>query len=144
VDALGAQFPGALRWGAGRVGRADQGALVTLQLDPFGTAVAAALDQLVAQVLDGVGVGFLVAVGTLGEDPHAGVLVAHAALGDVGTFVALVGQLVGPEELVTAGEFNVALENRAVGFAGIQRVAGDVGGLVGTVRSGAAGRGVGD
>ena len=127
VDALRAQLPRPLRRRAGGVGGADQRALVAFQLDPFGSAVAASPGQLVAQVLDDVGVGFLVAMCALGDDAHAGILVAHAAFGDVGAFLAVVGQLVGAEELVAAAELDVALEHRAVFLGRVERVAGDVG-----------------
>ncbi len=100
--------------------------MLALHLDLLGAAVAAPADQLVAQVLDGVAVRGLVAVGALGEDAHARVLVAHAPLGGVGPGLAVVDELVGAKELVAAGELHVALEHRAVGVA-VQHVAGDVG-----------------
>ena len=103
--------------------------MVPFQLDRFGTAVAAPLDQLVSQVLDGVPVRFLVAVGALGNDAHASVLVADTALGQVGAVLAVVGEFVGAQELVAAVELDVALEDRAVGLAGVQCVAGDIGRL---------------
>src|SRR5690606_8286607 len=105
VDAVGLQLPGALGWRTGRIGRAQQQALLALQLDLLRAAIAAAADQLVAQVLDRVAVGGLVAMGALGEDPHARILVADAALGGVGAGFAVIGELVGAQELVAAGEF---------------------------------------
>ena len=140
VDAPGAQLPGPLRGRAGGVRRSDQRTLRTLHLDAFGAAVAATLGQLVAQVVDGVGVRVLVALGAFGDDAHPRVLVTHAAFGDVVAGLAVVGQLVGTQELVAAVERDVALEDRLLRFGRSQRVAFDVGGLLDANAGQAGGR----
>src|SRR5690606_28436580 len=75
VDLVGAQFPVAVAGRAGGVGGADQLALRSLHADGVGAAVAAAFDQLVADVVDLVGIVGLVAVRALGDHAHARVLV---------------------------------------------------------------------
>src|SRR5690606_1186872 len=136
--AAGAQLPAAFAGRAGRIGGAVQRAERPVHGDVVGAAVAASRDQLVADVVELVGVAVLVALGGFRDQAHARILVAHAAGGDVGAGLALVGELVRAEELVATTERHVALEHGL--FLGpAQGVAVDVGRLV-DARAGDAGR----
>src|SRR5690606_22595522 len=97
--------------------------------DRVGAAVAAAVDQLVADVGDDVAVVVLAALGAVGDDADAGVLVAHVALGHVAPALGVEAQLVGAEELVAADQGEVALVLRG-GLGAAELVALDVGGLL--------------
>ena len=74
-----------------------------------------------------MGVGFLVAFGAFGHHAHPVVLIADAALGDVLAGLAVVGELVGAQELVAAAERDVAGENGLLLLAAVEHVAEDVG-----------------
>ena len=84
-------------------------------------------------------VGGLVAFCALGDQSHARILVADAALGDVAFGLAVVGELVRTEELVAPGQRDIALQvhHRTVDAFGL--VAGDIGRLLGAVGMDAGG-----
>src|SRR5690606_18716347 len=129
VDPLRTQFPAAVLRRAGGIGRAVQRPQRALQLDVLGAAVAAPRHQLVADVADVVAVVDLAALGLLGDQAHAGVLVAHAAGGDVVPGLHVVGELVGAQVLVAAAQGDVAGDAPAR-LRAADLVALDVGGLL--------------
>src|SRR5690606_21312355 len=112
VDPLRAQLPRPLVGVAGAVGRVVHLPDRAAHGDRVGAAVAAAVDQLVADVGDDVAVVVLAALGAVGDDADAGVLVAHVALGHVAPALGVEAQLVGAEELVAADQGAVALARR--------------------------------
>src|SRR5690606_30167898 len=71
VDPGGAQLPVAVVGRTGRIGRPHQRALRALHADAVGAAVAAPFDQLVADIVDLVGVARLVAARAPGHHAHA-------------------------------------------------------------------------
>ena len=96
------------------------------------TAIAALREQLVFDVLQGMGVLGLVAFGTLGSQAQAAALVADVALGGVLLFRLVVLELLGAHELVATTQGHVAVELR-VFFGTRERITFDIGGFVGIV-----------
>src|SRR5690606_28776098 len=111
--------------------RAVERALRALHFDALGAAVAAALGQLVADVVDAMGIGALVALQALGDHAHPGILVTHAAGGDIGRRLVLEFQAVGAQELVSPAQRDVAFAGDVFAIDAAHVVAGDVGGLRG-------------
>lgn len=140
VDLLRAQFPHALVRGAGTVGGVVHAPERAGQLDRVGAAVAAPVHQLVTDVADGVGVGALVALGTVGDDADARVLVADVAFGLVGARFRIHLQPVGAQELVATNQGDVAVD-QGHGPGAALGVALDHGGLVVAGRIAGPGRG---
>ena len=103
-------------------------------VDAVGATVATARDQLVAQVLDFVGVLALVAMCSLGDDAHTAVLVAHVAVRHVGIVFLVETQVVGIQVLVAALQDHVALVGQ-VGVCAVLPVAFNGSGLVSAVRA---------
>jgi hypothetical protein len=68
--------------------------------------------------------------GALGHHPHARVLVAHVAFGDVVPGLAVEGDLVGAQELVATAQGDVALDDGVVVLDVLHLVAVDLGRLV--------------
>src|SRR5690606_1457621 len=120
-----AQLPQPLAGRAGGIGRAVQGTLFADQLGARGAAASAPVDELVAHVLDAVRVLLLVALQPLGDDAHARVLVAHAAVGDVGALLGVEAEVVRGQELVAPGQGDVAFQVGDLAVHAAQRVAAD-------------------
>ena len=78
-----------------------------LQVDRAGSAIAAAVDQLVLDVADPVAVGLAVAFGALGGNAKARVRVADAAFGDVVAGFGVGAQHIGANELVTTAHQHI-------------------------------------
>ncbi|MNV35932.1 hypothetical protein D3C71_1273930 [compost metagenome] len=131
------QLPHRLRGIAGGVGGMVHLPNRTLQVDRFGAAIAAPGDQLVLDVADLVGIGFLIAFGAFGHHPDRAVRVTDIAFGDVVAGLGIEAQVFGAHELVTALEHDVALV-LGNGAGAAELVAFDIGGLL--VARGGSGR----
>ena len=137
VDLARAQFPQPLVRGAGGIRGPVERAELALQLGPRGAAAAALVNQLVAHVLDAVGVLLLVALQPLAHQPHARVLVADAPFGGVGAGLGIDGEVVGAEELVATAQGDVAVVVHHLVVDAAEFVTRDVGGMLVAVGGGA-------
>ena len=110
IHRVGADFPLAVGWIAGRIGDPAIGLLLALDGRLHRLAVAALVEQLVLDVVEGGDVLGGLRVGLAGGQPHGRILVAHRPFGLIAIGLVVVGHLVGQQPLVGAFNLGIALE----------------------------------